>query len=104
MSRLDTIKRVGFPVEPCPKCLGEDSDCEVCSGTGEFKQLLHENWEPPVLNPGERLVAYLDGGFWVCMGVVNSSRELVLELDFPFATNYAEAEHFETIGFKVVST
>lgn len=101
MSRIDAIKRVGFPIEECPKCFGDDDDCEVCHGTGKFQQRLRPDWEPPVLNPWERLVAYLDCDEWAGFGIVNADGDLVRELDFPFATEFATASHLKTIGFEV---
>ncbi len=101
MTRLDTIKRIGFPEEECPKCHADSDDCSLCNGTGRFQQKVCKNWEPPVLEEGQRLVAYLDfdewGGYWV----EDSDGEIVQELNFPFATDFATPRHFETLGFKV---
>jgi hypothetical protein len=101
MSRLDTIKRVGFPVEECPKCHADEEDCSLCNGTGKFKQVVSPNWSPPVLHPGESMVAYLDVDYWSGIAVIDAKGEVVSELDFPFATDFATSQHFEALGFEV---
>ncbi len=101
MSRLDTIKRVGFPEEECPKCHGDCDQCEICKDTGRFKQVVLPNWSPPILNPGEEMVAYLDVDYWSGIAVVDADGDMVSELDFPFATDFATSQHFETLGFTV---
>jgi hypothetical protein len=101
MSRLDTIKRVGFPEEECPKCHGDCDQCEVCNDTGVFKQRLKNNWSHPELQPGQSLVAYLDVNEWSFFGIVDSEGEIVAELDFPFTRDFATGKHFQTLGFRV---
>lgn len=101
MTRLDTIKRVGFPEEECPKCHADSDDCSLCNGTGRFQQKVCKNWDPPVLEPGQRLVAYLDFDEWGGYYVLGKDGEIVQELNFPFDTDYATPQHFKTLGFKV---
>jgi len=101
MSRIDTIKRVGFPEEECPKCHADDPDCTLCCGRGSFKQSVLPNWSPPILNLGESMVAYLDVDYWSDIAVVDEGGEVVHEMDFPFATDFATAQHFETLGFTI---
>lgn len=97
--RIDTIKRVGFPPEECPACNGDAADtCPHCDEYGVFRQRILSDWEP-VLNPGESLVAYLDD-YW-SMYIENADGELVDELNFPFATEFATASHFRTLGFRI---
>jgi len=98
MSRLDTIKRVGFPPEKCPACNG-DGDCEHCDD-GIFTQRVSEDWEPPQLAEGQFLDAYLDVDHWPWIGIADADGE-VRELEFPFATTFATPQHFETLGFHV---
>lgn len=50
MTRIDTIKRVGFPEEDCPECFGDG--CDKCLGTGLFKQLIRPEWVLPTLKEG----------------------------------------------------
>ena len=101
MSRIDTIKRIGFPEEECPKCHADDAECNLCCGTGRFKQIVLESWSPPLLNEGEEMVAYLDVDYWSGIAILDKDGEVVHEMDFPFATDFATAQHFETLGFKV---
>lgn len=101
MSRLDTIKRVGFPIEECPKCHADDAgNCDLCRGSGEFQQLLRKDWEPPAMRPGQELVAYLDVDHWSGIALMEDG-EVIDELEFPFATAFATGKHFETLGFTV---
>jgi hypothetical protein len=62
---------------------------------------LRPDWEQPVLSDGEELVAYLDIDYWSGIAVLDANGEVVSELDFPFSTEFATAQHFETLGFTV---
>lgn len=33
---------IGFPVKCC--CEGEDADCEICGGSGEYRQQINVPW------------------------------------------------------------
>jgi len=99
-ARLAQLKK-GFPIEECPKCHGDDEDCEVCAGSGVFIQRVDENWQPPELRPGEWLAAYLDINEWCGIGVLNNRGDFT-ETEFPFeSTGFATATHMQTLGFKV---
>ena len=102
MGRLETIKRVGFPEEVCPKCWGDL--CELCNETGRFKQRLRPDYKSPELQPGQKLLAVLDFDHWEFCGIVDSDGEAVEEINFPFATEYATPDHFKVIGFKTQTT
>lgn len=100
-SRLAQLKK-GFPVEECPKCHRDDSECEICLGKGSFQQRVDADWQPPELKQGEWLEAYLDTDEWGGIGVMNKRGDFN-ETEFPFeSTGFATAKHMETIGFKVV--
>lgn len=99
-SRLAQLKK-GFPPEDCPKCQRGEADCEICDRTGVFVQRVDADWEPPELQPGEWMEAYLDTDEWGGIGVMNKRGDFT-ETAFPFAsTGFATARHMETIGFKV---
>ena len=100
MSRLDTIKRVGFPEEECPKCRADSDTCDLCNGSGVFRQVLRADWNPPSMEPGQELVAYLDVDHWPGIALMADGM-VIEELEFPFATAYATGNHFETLGFTV---
>jgi hypothetical protein len=101
MTRIVTIKRVGFPPEECPVCYGDEADtCSHCDEYGVFRQLIRSDWSPPVLNPGESLVAYLDVDHWT-LCIEKEDGDIVEEVDFPFATEFATASHFRTLGFVI---
>ena len=100
MSRIDTIKRVGFPEEECPKCRADSDSCDLCNGTGLFRQKLRSDWTPPAVMEGQELVAYLDVDHWSGIAIMDDGA-VIEELDFPFATDYATGNHFETVGFTV---
>lgn len=97
MSRLDAIKRVGFPPEECPACHGDG--CEHCD-EGTFCLRVRQNWNPPTLEPGQFLLAFLDVDHWQFVGVADENGP-ICECDFPFENNYAMGNHFETLGFRV---
>lgn len=97
MSRLDTIKRVGFPDEECPACYGEG--CEHCDN-GTFRLRVRQDWTPPQLEPGQFLLAFLDVDHWHFIGVADENGP-VTECDFPFEGTFAMGHHFKTLGFQV---
>lgn len=74
---------------------------EVCNDTGVFKQRLQNNWAPPELKPGQSLVVYLDVDEWSFIGIEDADGEMVEEIPFPFATDFATGKHFQTLGFTV---
>jgi hypothetical protein len=97
MSRLDTIKRLGFPPEECPSCLGKG--CEHCDN-GTFKQRVKSDWEPPTIQRGQYLLAYFDVDRWSFIGVADADGP-VLECDFPFEADFAMGNHFKSLGFRI---
>lgn len=101
MGRIETIKRIGFPEEECPKCHSDSENCDLCHGTGRFKQRLRKDWQQPKLLPGQRLVVYLDFDEWSTGCIEDADGKLVEELNFPFATDFATASHFQNLGFSV---
>lgn len=101
MSRIDTMKRLGFPPETCPACDGDYPEaCDHCDDEGTFVQLICDDFEVPELRSDQTLVAYLDVDHWSFVGI-ESTLEREQEIDFPFKTAFATAAHFQALGFRV---
>lgn len=93
---LETLKRDGFPPEECPACYGDG--CEHCED-GEFTLKVRQDWDPPELEPGQFLIAFLDVDHWSFIGIADENGT-VAECDYPFEGEFAMSNHFEALGFR----
>lgn len=95
------IKRIGFPVEECPRnCDASDKGC-MCGGTGKFQQRVRKDFELPVLADGQRLIAYYDFDEWASIAVCDEDGSPIVELGWPFETDFANDRDFKTLGFEI---
>lgn len=101
MGRLDVLKRLGFPEEDCPHdCDGSNEDC-ICGGTGKFTQKVRSDFELPVLEKGQRLIAYCDFDEWASIAVCDKDGNPIREVQWPFDTDFANDRHLKTLGFEI---
>ena len=83
--------------------VGEWRKCWACNGTGVFRARLKSDWKlPSAPVVGAYPEAVHTDKEWQWLGWRTDDGEEHGEIDWPFVTDWANAEDLEVIGFEVV--